>query len=114
MTSFWGRRSDSVRARSESSWSVNAPTSTVLTAPFVVSRLLIPPGQSYEDRKRSLAPFDRVVDPQEKMRDDVARLAEACEKLGKVLLVIVNNKAEGSSPLTVRALAERIARPRPT
>ena len=86
----------------------------VLTAPFVVSRLLIPPGQSYEDRKRSLAPFDRVVDPQEKMRDDVARLAEACEKLGKVLLVIVNNKAEGSSPLTVRALAERIARPRPT
>ncbi|MBK9000284.1 MAG: DUF72 domain-containing protein [Myxococcales bacterium] len=84
----------------------------VLTAPFVVARLLIPPGQRYDDRKRSLAPFDRVVDPQEKMRADVERLAEACEKLGKVLLVIVNNKAEGSSPLTVRALAERLARPR--
>jgi hypothetical protein len=27
-----------------------------------------------------------------------------------VLFVIVNNKAEGSSPLTIRALAERIAR----
>lgn len=85
----------------------------VLTAPFVVSRLLIPPGQSYEERQRSLAPFDRIVDAQEQMRADVARLAEACEKLGKVLLVIVNNKAEGSGPLTVRALAERIARPRP-
>lgn len=84
----------------------------VLGAPFVVARLLIPPGQRYDDRKRALAPFDRLVDPQEKMRADVARLAEACEKLGKVLLVIVNNKAEGSSPLTVRALAERIARPR--
>ena len=84
----------------------------VLSAPFVVARLLIPPGQRYDDRKRALAPFDRIVDPQEKMRADVARLVEACEKLGKVLLVIVNNKAEGSSPLTVRALAERIAKPR--
>lgn len=84
----------------------------VLTAPFAVARLLIPPGQRYDDRKRALEPFDRIVEAQEKMRADVARLAEACEKLGKVLLVIVNNKAEGSSPLTVRALAERIARPR--
>lgn len=83
----------------------------VLSAPFVVCRLLIPPGQRYDDRKRNLEPFDRIVDPQEKMRADVARLAEACEVLGKVLLVIVNNKAEGSSPLTVRALAERLARP---
>jgi uncharacterized protein YecE (DUF72 family) len=84
----------------------------VLTAPFVVSRLLIPPGQRYEARKRELAPFDRIVDVQEKMRDDVAKLAAACEALGKVLLVIVNNKAEGSSPLTVRALAERLAHAR--
>ena len=74
----------------------------------MVARLLIPPGQRYDARKRDLAPFDRVVDLQHKMRDDVVKLAEACEKLGKVLLVIVNNKAEGSSPLTVRALAERL------
>ena len=45
------------------------------------------------------------------MRNDVARLSQACRALGKVLYVIVNNKAEGSSPLTVRALAERIAGP---
>jgi hypothetical protein len=44
------------------------------------------------------------------MRDDVARLVEETARLGKVLFVIVNNKAEGSSPLTVRALAERVAR----
>jgi uncharacterized protein YecE (DUF72 family) len=85
--------------------------SGVLTAPFVVTRLLIPPGKRYDARKRELAPFDRIVDPREKMRADVERLARACEALGKVLLVIVNNKAEGSSPLTVRALAERLARP---
>lgn len=84
----------------------------VLSAPFVVARLLIPPGLRYDDRKRDLSPFDRIVDVQEKMRADVERLAEACEKLGKVLLVIVNNKAEGSSPLTIRALAERLSRER--
>jgi hypothetical protein len=82
----------------------------VLGAPFVVARLLIPPGRRYADRKRELAPFDRLVDPQEGMRDDVARLVEETARLGKVLFVIVNNKAEGSSPLTVRALAERVAR----
>jgi hypothetical protein len=80
----------------------------VLTAPFVVARLMIPRGQRYDSRKRRLAPFDRIVDPQEKMRDDVTRLSEACELLGKVLFVIANNKAEGSSPLTLRAIAERI------
>lgn len=82
----------------------------VLTAPFVVSRLLIPPGMRYEERKQELAPFDRIVDPRESMRADIERLSKACELLGKVLFVIVNNKAEGSSPLTIRALAERVAR----
>jgi uncharacterized protein YecE (DUF72 family) len=81
----------------------------VLSAPFVVARVLIPPGRRYEARKRELAPFDRIVDPQPKLRDDVARLCEACEALGKQLFAIVNNKAEGSSPLTLRAIAERIA-----
>lgn len=85
----------------------------VLNAEFAVCRLLIPPGQRYEARKASLAPFDRIADVQEGMRADVARLIERCEALGKVVYVIVNNKAEGSSPLTVRALAERVAHPNP-
>ena len=83
----------------------------ILCAPFVVARLLIPPTQRYAARKTELAPFDRIVDPQERMRSDMVRLADACKALGKVLFVTVNNKAEGSSPLTVRALAERMARP---
>jgi uncharacterized protein YecE (DUF72 family) len=83
----------------------------VLTAEVVVARLLLPPGRRYDDRERNFQPFDRLQDVQEKMRTDLVRLSEACEALGKVLLVIVNNKAEGSSPLTIRALAERLARP---
>ncbi len=80
----------------------------VLSAPFVVSRLLIPPGQRYADTKRKFAPFNRIVEAQPAMRADIVKLTEACALLGKTLLVIVNNKAEGSSPLTVRALAEAI------
>lgn len=79
------------------------------TAPFVVCRLLIPPGRRYAARKLELAPFDRLVDPQPEMRADVALIARACQRLGKTLFVLVNNKAEGSSPLTVRALAQQLA-----
>lgn len=84
----------------------------VLTADFVVTRLLIPPGQRYLARKQALAPFDKIVRVEHKMRDDVAELVTRTAAFGKVLFVIVNNKAEGSSPLTIRALAERVARPK--
>jgi len=83
----------------------------VLSADFVVARLLIPPGDRYAARKQKLAPFDKIVKVEHKMREDVAELVERCLAVSKVLFVIVNNKAEGSSPLTIRALAERIAGP---
>ena len=80
-----------------------------LTGPVCVARLLIPPGRRYEDRKRELLPFDAIKDPQPRMRADIVRLAQACRAAKKALFVIVNNKAEGSSPLTIRALAEELA-----
>jgi uncharacterized protein YecE (DUF72 family) len=80
----------------------------VLTAPFVVCRLSIGPGNRYQKRKQEFSPFNRLVVVDEAMRADVAALAEACGKLGKTLYVTVNNKVEGSSPLTIRALVERM------
>lgn len=74
-------------------------------APLVV-RLLLPPGQRYADLKEAYAPFDRLVAPQPEMRQDVVRLVRAALERDIECYVIVNNKAEGSSPLTVRALAE--------
>lgn len=79
------------------------------TAPFVVARLLLRPGTAYAERKAAFAPFDRLQDVSEEMRDDVISLAESARAAGATLDVLVNNKAEGSSPLTVRALAERLA-----
>jgi len=80
----------------------------VLTAPFVVARLMLPPGARYEERRAAIAPFDRIVAPERGMRDDVVRLARACAAAHKTLFILVNNKAEGSAPLTIRALAEAL------
>jgi acetyl esterase/lipase len=79
------------------------------TAPFVVARLLLRPGTTYAERKEAFAPFDRLQDESEAMRDDVVALAKAARAAGATCDVLVNNKAEGSSPLTVRALAQRLA-----
>lgn len=88
--------------------------SGALSAEHVVARLLIPPTKRYVERKRELAPFDKLVDPQREMRGDVVTLWERAQALKKVLFVIVNNKAEGSSPLTVRGIIEHWLETRPT
>jgi uncharacterized protein YecE (DUF72 family) len=80
-----------------------------LTAPHVVCRLLLPQGVGYEEAREAFAPFDKLQAVDEEMRTDVVALWKACRAANRSLTVIVNNKAEGSSPLTVRALLERLA-----
>lgn len=81
----------------------------LLEGALLVVRLLLPPGQRYADLQKEYAPFDRLVAPQLEMRQDVARLVRTALERDMECYVIVNNKAEGSSPLTVRALAELLA-----
>lgn len=78
--------------------------------PFTVVRLLLKPGTTYEEQREAFRPFDRIVDPDERMRLQVARLVRRAAADRKRAYVLVNNKAEGSSPLTVRAIAEILAR----
>ncbi|MCC6213610.1 MAG: DUF72 domain-containing protein [Polyangiaceae bacterium] len=81
----------------------------ILTAPHVVARLLLPPGVRYAEQRERFAPFDRIVEPQPALRDAIVRLAAACARDRRTLFVLVNNKVDGSAPLTVLALAERLA-----
>ena len=63
--------------------------------------------------KKAYEPFNRIVREQPDMCRAVMRLALACEELSvKALLVLVNNRAEGSAPRTVKALVEAIVRAR--
>lgn len=80
-----------------------------LMGSLAIARLMLPPGSTYEAQKEAFAPFDQVVMPDHAMRDDVMRLSREAAERGVELYVIVNNKVEGSSPWTVRALAERLA-----
>lgn len=81
----------------------------LLGGPLLVVRLLLPPGARYAELKKTYAPFDRIVAPQTGMRQDVVRLVRAALDRDVEAYVLVNNKAEGSSPWTVRALAEQLA-----
>lgn len=65
-------------------------------------------GHRYEQAKAKYAPFDKIVDPDPATRDVLAALATHYALAGHPVYVIVNNKAEGSSPLSCQALAERI------
>jgi uncharacterized protein YecE (DUF72 family) len=79
------------------------------TASFTVIRLLLAPGTRYSDRREEFEPFDRIVAPDLEMRRQVVSLARQASSLGRDVFVLVNNKAEGCSPLTIRALAEMLA-----
>ena len=65
-------------------------------------------GQKYEIAKARYAPFDRIVDPDPASRDDIARFANLAIGREKEVLVIINNKAEGSAPLSAVGLAHAI------
>ncbi len=77
--------------------------------PFTVVRLLLKPGTWYEDQRDRFRPFNRLVEPDETMRAQVVALTTRALAKGRKAYVLVNNKAEGCSPLTVEALAERVA-----
>lgn len=80
------------------------------TAGFAVIRLITPPGSRYDERKETLAPFDRIQAPDARMRAEVVALVQRAVSKSMSVFVLVNNKAEGCSPQTVRALAEALGK----
>ena len=72
-------------------------------------RWLLHPGATYEAARRRYAPFDRLVDPDPNVRGEIATAALDALESGREALIIVNNKAEGSAPLGIVALARHMA-----
>jgi len=65
--------------------------------------------QGYEEAKGLYEPFDRLVDPDPATRTVLARVMSATAAAGHNVYVTINNKAEGSAPLSVLALAGAVA-----
>jgi uncharacterized protein YecE (DUF72 family) len=75
--------------------------------PLVV-RWMLRPGAGYEEARDLYRPFDTLMDPAPGTRSTLAQMAVEVAAAGGLAWVAINNKAEGSAPLSVRALAERI------
>ncbi len=79
--------------------------------PLLLVRWMLRRALGYEEAKRRYAPFDRLVDEDPATREEIVRMALDALVAERDAFVIANNKAEGSSPLTLFRLAGRIAAP---
>ena len=77
--------------------------------PVLLIRWMLRPGLEYEVARVKYEPFDRLVDEDRPTRELIARTALDGLLGEREVIVIANNKAEGSAPLTLFRLAERIA-----
>jgi uncharacterized protein YecE (DUF72 family) len=76
-----------------------------LSAPFIVARALLRPGRTYDEAVDAFAPYDRIREPNPKLRRDLVRLIETAVRMRIPAYLLVNNRAEGSAPLTVAEVA---------
>ncbi len=80
-----------------------------LKANFYVARILTPLGLSYEEAVDTFKPYDAIKQPLPEMRKDVVRLVTRAIQKGSDAYIIVNNRSEGCSPLTIEAIQKIIA-----
>jgi uncharacterized protein YecE (DUF72 family) len=82
-----------------------------ITGSFIVARALLRPGRTYNEAVDAFAPYDRIREPNPKLRRDLVRLVEAAVKTRIPAYLLVNNRTEGSAPLTIAAVAEMLRLP---
>lgn len=94
------------------SWSEMPPIGEQIDLPwtfpaeFTVARALLKPGRKYEDAVRLFEPYKAVQEPVPELRRDLLRLMAEAVRRRIEALIVVNNRAEGNAPGTIRALAE--------
>jgi len=62
----------------------------------------------YEEAEKRYGQFDAMLDPDLETRAELARIIRGTAGAGQDAFVTISNKAEGSAPLSVRALAQAI------
>ncbi|MEO8140436.1 MAG: hypothetical protein ABI742_12360, partial [Gemmatimonadota bacterium] len=75
---------------------------------------LLRPGRTYSDAVDAFAPYDRIQDRNPELRQDVAKLIRQAAALRIPAYILVNNRAEGSAPLTIAAIAALLDDAAPT
>ncbi len=79
--------------------------------PALVVRWMLHAGLRYEAARDRYAPFHEMVDEDVGSRRGIAAAVKAALEAGREAFVVVNNKAEGSSPRSVTELARTLVAP---
>jgi len=79
-----------------------------LRARALVARWMLPPHLTYEEARARYFPFNQLVEPDVRNREGLSRLCVAAAHASLPTFVILNNKAEGSAPLSALALAQSV------
>lgn len=78
------------------------------TTPTVI-RWMLGHGREYAEARDAYAPFDQLAAPDLASRADIATLVAHLNAEHRPVIVIANNKAEGSAPHTLTELARLVA-----
>jgi len=84
----------------QQAWRLRARSGSAL-----VIRWMLPPDLGYEEARELYAPFDRLANENPAVREDIATLIVEALGEGRPVYVTINNKAEGSAPVSVERLA---------
>ncbi len=71
-----------------------------------LARVLLQPGTKYEEAVEAFSPYDKIQEPQPKLRAATAELVRRAVSLGVAAYVFVNNRAEGCAPKTIEGILE--------
>lgn len=100
-----------------SSWTRMPPIGDQLDLPgsvsatFLVARALLRPGRTYDEAVDAFSPYDRILEPNPALRQDLVRLVDTAVRARIPAYLLVNNRAEGSAPLTVAEVARLLPEP---
>ena len=79
-----------------------------LPADFAVVRALLKPGRPYAEAVQRFAPYERIQEENQELREGLVESVERAVAEGRKLFAYVNNRAEGNAPLTIDAVLEKL------
>jgi uncharacterized protein YecE (DUF72 family) len=80
-----------------------------LDADFIVARGLLKPGRTYAEAVKLFEPYDHVREELPELRHDLLRLMKEAVTRRCDALIHINNRLEGNTPGTIRALTTAFA-----
>jgi uncharacterized protein YecE (DUF72 family) len=89
-------------------WRQHQLLGETFTGPFIMLRLLTPRDLAYGQAVKAYQPYNRIIRALPEMRNDTVRLVREAVSQRRPTYVLVNNRSEGSAPLTIQALADQL------